>query len=556
MGIRQRFHDIRRARRILQVAVRYGFGYIIDRLHVEHSIIGRKILTSGTVAIAEEPPAVRLRKLLEELGPTFIKFGQVLSMRSDILPAHYTQELARLQDEVSPFECDAVERIIESELGAPVHELFRSFALHPKASASLAQVHEARLASGEDVVVKVQRPGIEETITSDIEILYELAHLAHRYIEETRLFNPEGIVDEFKRTILREIDFTIEAANIDRFRENFRGDEGVCIPRVFHRFVSRRVLALENVTGIKITEAGELAAAGLDTRQIARNGADALLKQVFLHGLFHADPHAGNIFVGPNNRIIFLDFGMVGHISEQMRADLSDMLIGFINRDVSSVRDAFIALGAAGENVDTVELDAELEDFVYRYHNRPLKELNMGRLLLNMMRIVVRHRIRLPPDLFLLSKVLITIDGIGRKLDNDFNLVEQARPFVQELQRRKFSAPAIARDARNFAKSLFRFTRALPRDLSVIFGKLKQGTLKVEFEHRGLEGLTTQIDKASSRISLSLITAALIIGSSIITHANFGVRYLGYPVLGLVGFMAAGIMGVWLIVVIISTGRM
>jgi ubiquinone biosynthesis protein len=516
---------------------------------------GRKVLARHTVAIAEESPAVRLRQMLEELGPTFIKLGQILSMRPDVVPPEFARELEKLQDEVPPFPFAAVEKLIVGELKRPVNELFLSFARQPKASASLAQVHEALLFSGEAVAVKVQRPGLEDTIASDIEILYELAHLAHRYIEETRLFNPVGLVDEFKATITREINFITEAYNMDRFRAQFRGDDRICIPKVFHQLTSRRVLTMERVEGIKITEVEAIASAGLDRRQIAANGADALLKQIFMHGFFHADPHPGNILVRGNNQVVFLDFGMVGHITEQMKARLSDILVGVINRDIPEIRDAFLAIGATEESVATAQLDLELEDFVFRYYNRPLKELNIGQLLLDMIHIVSLHRIRLPPDLFLLSKVLITIDGIGRRLDNDFNMVEQATPFVRELERQKYSPRALARDIKGFLKSLSRFTRSLPRDLSDIFTKLKQGTLKVEFEHRGLEGLNTEIDKASSRISFSLIVAALLIGSSIIMHMNIGPRFFGYPVVGMIVFVAAAIVGLWLAIVILSSGK-
>jgi ubiquinone biosynthesis protein len=540
----------------MQVAARYGFGYVVDRLHLEHHVVGRKILARRMVALAEEPPGVRLRRLLEDLGPTFIKFGQILSTRPDILPPAYMQELVKLQDEVPPFEYDVAEHIVRTDLGAPVGELFGEFSRQPVASASLAQVHEGRLRTGEEVVVKIQRPGIAATVASDIEILTEAARLAERYIEEARLFDPVGIVEEFRSTIERELDFTVEASNTERFRENFAGDGCVVIPRTYRQLSTRRVLTLEKVRGIKITDIDKLAAAGLDRRQVARNGADAILKQIFEFGFFHADPHPGNVRAWVGNRIIFLDFGMVGHLSDRLRDHLSDILVGFINRNIPAIRDAFLAVGTAETAVNVARLDTELEDLVYRYYNRPLKEWNMGGMLLELLHLVARHRIRLPPDLFLLSKVLITVDGTGRTLDADFNLVEQAKPFVRDLERRRRSPRAVAHEAQVFLQSMLRFARSLPRDLGVIFSKLKQGTLKVEFEHRGLETLTVQIDKASSRIALSLITAALIIGSSIITHANIGPRYFGYSVLGLAGFVAAGILGVWLFIIILSTGRL
>jgi ubiquinone biosynthesis protein len=540
------------------VLARYGFGYFLQRLNVEHSIVGEHLLRLVPVRrdMLETPLPVRLRKALEELGPTFIKFGQILSLRADIVPRDVAAELEKLQDDVEPFPSYVAEFEVAKELKRPLGEMFSFFDPTPLASASLAQVHAARLHTGEDVVVKVQRPGIEELIATDVEILYYLAHLAVRYVDEARLFDPVGLVDEFKRLIAKEIDFVNEAYNVERFRLQFKDNDSVYIPRVFIGFTSRRVITLENVHGIKITDIEALLAAGLDRRQLARTGARAILSQVFTFGYFHADPHPGNILALSGSRVAFLDFGMVGRLSYEMKGHLADILVNLIHRNIPEMREAFLAVGRAEENINIGELDLDLEDFVYRYYNRSLRDIDIGQAFTSLLHIVSSHRIHLPPDLFLLSKVLVTIDGIGRKLDEDFNMAEEARPFVDELQLRRYSPVRIAQSLRRFAASLARFARLFPRDMSVIFTKLKQGTLKVEFEHRGLEHLSMHIDRASNRITFGLIIAALVVGSSIVMHTNRGPQYAGYPLLGLIGFLVAGIFGLWLVITIVRSGKL
>ncbi|MHB9156207.1 MAG: ABC1 kinase family protein [Endomicrobiales bacterium] len=559
MGISHAFHNVRRIRQILRVLVKYGFGYFVERLNIDRGVLGKQIFRLKSLRRAEHlelSTPVRLRLALEELGPTFIKLGQVLSLRPDLVSSRVSRELEKLQDQVPGIGHEAIEAEVTREFGKELAELFSSFSPEPLACASLAQVHAARLPGGETVIVKVQRPGIAEVIETDIEILYELARLAVRYLEESRLFNPVAIVDEFRNTITRELDFLNESFNVDRFREHFKDAPTVYIPRVFHELTTKKVMVMEKVEGVKVTDIPGLMRAGLDLKQIAKNGADAILKQVFLYGVFHADPHPGNLLVLADNRVAFLDYGMVGRLSRAMKGRLGDILISVVRRDVPGIREAILALGRPETEVDLEKLDFDLEDFMERYYDKPLRELNIGQVTMNLLNIVSYYRVRLPPDLFLLSKVLITIESIGRTLDPDFNMVDQARPFVEELQRQRYAPRAVARELRAFARTLFRFTRALPRDLSVIFNKLKAGTLKVEFEHRGLERLGLQIDKASSRIAFSLIIAALLVGSSIIMQADRGPQYLGFPVLGLVCFVVAAIMGIWLAIVILSSGRL
>jgi ubiquinone biosynthesis protein len=558
VNITQKIRNIQRLRHILQVLVKYGFGYIIDRLNIEQNIIGRrfkKLAPIKKLDVFDHPVPVRVRRALEELGPTFIKLGQILSTRADLIPLEFCNELEKLQDQVPAFEYKKAEEQIRNEFKKPVSKIFDNFSTEPKAAASLAQVHSAELKTGEKVIVKIQRPNIKMTIATDLEILYWLANLAEKHIEESRIYNPVEVVNEFKKTILKEIDFNTEANNTERFRRNFKNDNTVYIPGIFRDLSTAKILTMERIKGIKSTDLKRIERAGLDRKQVAINGANALLKQIFIDGFFHADPHPGNMFVLDNNRIAFIDFGMVGRIDEEAKAQLASILSAFLERDVPEMSEAFIAVGAI-EEVNAKKLNLDLRDLMEHYYGISLKELRMGQLLVDIVDIVSQNKIKIPPDLFLLSKALITVEGIGRKLDPEFNMTVQAKPFAEKLVKQRYSAKSIAKEIRKFAKALYGFTSSLPKDLNLILNKIKKGTLRVEFEHRGLENLIAQMDKVSNRVAFSVIIAALIIGSSIIMQTNKGPLFLGFPMLGIFGFLIAGVMGLWLAIAILRSGKL
>ena len=557
-SIIRKIHDIQRLRQILRVLGKHGFGYIIDRLNIEQNVIGRKFVkfaSAKNLNVFDIPIPVRTRKVLEELGPTFIKFGQILSARPDLIPLKFCQEFEKLQNEVPAFKYEKVEEQIKNELKKPIDELFNNFSVEPFAAASLSQVHLAELKTGEKVVVKVQRPDIKRVITADLDILNMLAKLAERHIEESRLYNPIKVVDEFRKTILKEIDFDTEADNINRFRRNFKDDNTVHILKVAPHLSTNKILTMERIEGIKVTDIKDTEKERLDRKQIAINGANAVLKQIFIDGFFHGDPHPGNIFILDNNKIAFLDFGMVGRIDEETKAQITGILTAFVERDASEMAEVFIVMGVV-EEADVKKLKLDFTDLIERYYEIPLKKLSLDQVLTDIVDIVSKNKIRIPPDLFLLAKALITIEGIGRRLDPEFNMTAQIKPFVEKLARQKYNPKRIAKEIRRFAKGLYSFTSSLPKDLSLIFSKIKKGTLRVEFEHRGLENLISQMDKVSNRIAFSLIIAALIIGSSIIMQTNKGPLFLGFPMLGIIGFIIAAIMGLWLAVAILRSGKL
>ncbi len=552
--LNQRIHDIRRLRQIASVLARYGFGYFVDRLN-----LGRKLVRLGPIRklkVFDLPINVRLRRVLEELGPTFIKFGQILSTRPDIMPIELCCELEQLQDNVPTFGFDQVEAEISRELKLPLDRLFNDFSGEPVAAASLAQAHTARLKTGEKVIVKVQRPGIEKTIHTDLEILSELARLAEKYIEEIRPYDPVAIVEEFKESILKELDFTREANNIGRFQRQFAGDDTVYIPRYYPEFCSRRILTMERVEGFKISNLDKITQAKLNAKKIAENGARAFLKQIFEYGFFHADPHPGNLMVMPGNRVAFIDFGMIGRIHSETRQLLSDIMVGLVQHDVYKICDRLRALGAVDESADLKKFEMDMEDFLDRHFVTALSDFKIGAFLIDLLRIVATHKIRIPSDLYLLSKAMVIIEGVGENLDPNFDMVKLTRPFAQKLVRDKRSPGRLVRDIMNFGEGFYDSLRTVPRDLKTIFDKLKKGTLKVEFEHRGLENLITELDKVSNRIAFSVIVAAIIVGSSLIIQSDQGPHFLGYPLIGIIGYIIAGFMGLWLLVAILRSGRL
>ena len=444
--ITQKIQNIDRLRQIIQVLVKYGFGYIIDRLKIDQNIIRKNLIRFGQIKkldLFDMPMHVRARKVLEELGPTFIKLGQILSTRPDIIPLEFCKEFEKLQDDVPPFEYKKAEEAIRNELKNPVDKIFNNFSCTPEAAASLSQVHFAELKTGEKVVVKVQRPDIRKVITTDLNILEGLAKLMEKRVEESRIYNPVGIVNEFKETILKEIDFNAEATHSVRFQLNFKDDTTVYVPKIFHNLSTGKVLNIERIEGIKITDIEMIEKSGFDRKQIAVNGADAILKQIFIDGFFHADPHPGNIFVIEGNKIVFLDYGMVGRIDEATKDQLANILTAMIERDIPEISDTFIAMGLIDE-VDVRKLNLGLADLMDSYYGIPLNELRIGPLLVEIVKLVSQYRVKIPPDLFLLVKTMLTIESVGSSLYPEFNMTAQAKPFVENLLKSRYSPKKIA----------------------------------------------------------------------------------------------------------------
>jgi ubiquinone biosynthesis protein len=547
LGIQRRLKSIGRFRHIALVLAKYGFGEILSRVHLPH----RMAFLGKRQAVKAGGPD-RLVMVLEELGPTFIKFGQILSTRSYLLPTDYAAALARLQDEVSPFPSEEARRIIREELGDDVERLFASFDDTPLASASIAQVHRATLPTGEDVVVKVRRPGVRETLELDIVILHELAGLLETYVPEARRYDPKGIVREFERTSRREIDFTTEAANMEVFHRNFSDFPDIYIPRVFRKFTTGKVLTTEHIHGIKISDVEALTRASIDLAVVARTGAKAVLKQVFEDGLFHADPHPGNLFVMPDGRIAPVDFGIVGRLTHQEMDDITQFFIAVVKGDGERLLAVVEKMNVLPEDADRRSALEDAMLFLDKYRSQDLGDYNMKEMFREMMYFMRRYRVHVKTELLLLSKALGTYEDVGRKLDPEFNLMRESRPYVEKLIGRKYGLRSLLK-GRSIGEAITKLA-SIPSDVANILTLAREGRLKIEFEHIGLEQLTGQIERSGNRLSFSMIIAALVVASSVILV--LGRNEFAERSLAIAGFALSAIVAAWLLFSIIRSGRL
>lgn len=555
--INSNIRSIRRYWNIVRVLSKYGFDNVLEMLGLaDVAAKGRRLFRSGALDLSGFSSAERMRMALEELGPTFVKLGQILSTRPDIIPAAFLTEFEKLQDQVPGISFDELRSQIELELGASVEELFEFIDHESLAAASIAQVHRARLKSGEEVVVKVRRPGVVKLVESDISAMMALAQLAERHIPGSELYDPVGVMREFARSIRREMDFSREGHTIEKFRDNFKSVSWMHFPHVHWTHSTRGVLTMEYIDGIKVSDLSALENAGLDRKLIAKRGADAFLEMVLKHGFFHGDPHPGNVFILPENRICLLDYGIVGRIDEGLTSFLSDIIIAIVNRDMDQVVSLLLFAGDISDSLDIRSLKRDLSYFIDGYYEVPLKEIEVGRMLLEFIDIITLYNIRIHPDLMLLAKSLMIVEGMGRTLNPAFDMVEHVRPFMEKAVRRKMSPKNMYKDISTVISSYTSLASNLPRDLKEIINRLNRNKFKIDLEHRGLDKFNTDFDRSMNRLSSSLILAALIIGSSIIMQTDKGIQFLGFPVLAFIGYVVAGLLGLWLVYAIIRSGRM
>jgi ubiquinone biosynthesis protein len=552
------YRNLKRYQQILAILLKYGFGDLLDLLKIDQYVeVGLKMISrKQEVRVERLSKPQGLRMALEELGPTYIKLGQVLSTRPDLVPVDFVSELSRLQDKVPPFPFGAVKKIIEAELQQPIEELFEIFEEKPLASASIGQVHKATLMNGEQVAVKVQRPGIQRVIEVDLEIMLHLAILMERHVEELALHRPVKIVEEFARTLEKEIDYDIEATNSERFAINFLDDPQVYIPKVFREVCTSRVLTTEYIDGIKVSECDRLKAAGLDQKLITDRGADALLKQIFDHGFFQADPHPGNIFVLPNNLICLIDFGMVGSVDRKTRESFVDLIDSVVQKDASKTAQAFLNLTLWDIEPDMHSFETDVSDFMMKHLYKPLKDIQIGKLLHQLLELASRHRLRIPPNIFFMLKALTTVEGVARMLDPDFDMITKCKPFLKRILMARYNPQRIAGDMVRLAEGMVQFVERFPKEMLDITRLIRQQKLTLNIDQRGLEKMRVTQDQTSNRISFSIIIAALLIGSALIVISKTPPFFFGISLIGIIGFLAAAIMGIWLLVAILRKGRL
>lgn len=555
--LNRNIRSIRRYRQIVKILIKYGFDHLLEYLNLSQFVArSRRVLRRNGSTIAQLSPAERMRLALEELGPSFIKLGQVLSTRPDVIPRNFVDEFAKLQDNVPSFPFAEVKEQIRLELGKAAENYFSCLEPVAIAAASIAQVHRARLISGEDVVVKVRRPGVVEVIETDIDVLMGLALLMERHMPGSDIYDPVGLVKEFARTIRREMDFSREGHTIEKIRDNFGGDATLHFPKVYWQETGKGVLTMEYIDGIKVNDLAAIERAGLDRKLIARRGADAFLKMVLEHGFFHGDPHPGNVLILPGNVICLLDYGIVGRLDAQLKVYLTDILLAILKRDVDEVISLLTYSGEISENLNIRALKRDLSEFIDSYYEIPLQEIEVGKMLAEFIDIITTFHIKFQPDLMLLAKSLVIVEGMGRELDPDFDMVEHLRPFMEQAIRDKMSPGHFAKDISSMVMSYVNLTKSLPRELREILHRLNRNKFKIDLEHRGLDHFSKELDKSINRLSFSLIIAALIIGSSIVMQTNKGPLIMDFPAFAFLGYTIAGLIGFWWVIAIIRSGRL
>lgn len=542
----QAIKNIRRLNKIAITLIRYGFGGIVAEMRLFPFMSSlERVFVSGKKGEGRSTPE-RVRLVLEDLGPTFIKLGQIASTRADILPPEWLAEFKKLQDMVPPVPFQDVKKTVERAIKAPIDEKFSSFSQKPIASASIAQVHYAELRNGERVAVKVKRPGIAGVIESDISVMGTVAELLERFVPASRRYRPKEVVREFARVIEKEQDFTIEGGNVSRFATMFKGNPTVQIPRVYWELTSEDVLTLERISGTPIDEAENIRAKGIDIEKVAINGIELFFKQVFEHGVFHADLHPGNIFVRDDGVIIYLDFGIVGYLDSDLRHYLASMLYCLVREDYYKMAVIHREMGLIGEGVSLHEFEVALREITEPIFGRPLHEISISALLMKLIQTARSFDMKLQPNLLLLQKSMVIIEGVGRQLCPEINMWEVAKPLIYKwMIKEKFSPRAVIDRGKNRAEELVESALDLPVHASALLQKALKQDLRIGFTHHNLEGVTAELANAGKRIAGGLVVGAIVLSASgFAIFADKSIpRFFGLPALSGAGFAIAAVIG-------------
>ena len=527
-----------------RVATRHGFGYMLDR---------RRTAADG----ARGDRGRRLREMLDELGPTFVKFGQLLSTRPDIVPPDIVSELRRLQDDVSPFPFAHVEQVIKAELGLTVEQAFLDFEQEPVAAASIGQVHRATLPNGEEVVVKVQRPDARRQIESDLQLMRSAARVVRERISAFDFIDTEALVDEFARSIRQELDYANEARNAETFHRNFAGSEHVVVPRVMWRYTSARVLTLERLVGVPLNVL-ELASRPLEERrQLAYRMTDAWMTMIFRHGFFHGDPHPANILALDDGRLGLVDFGLAGRLTDQDMTRLTRLFIDAATGNVSALPRRLAELGVRYPREREEELRGALEEIYYRYYGARLSDIDPIEVIREAFNLIYTMSLRLPARFVILDKAIATLGSVGVELYPDFNVFEVARPYARRLMAERFSTRRLALSFQQEVRELSGIARELPYQVHDVLEDVRQGRFEVQFRNPGLDELSLHLDHAMNRLAIALVVLGGFVGSSIVgVLAESGPHVIGLHLVSFLGFTLSGVFGLWLIWGIARSGRL
>ena len=548
--------DLPRLHQIASVMIRYGWDDLVKALGIANMLerAGRILHREPNIEISQLDTPVRIRMAMEELGPTFVKLGQLLSTRVDMFPPPWIAEFEKLHNHVPPVAYEVLHPHLVAALGGEPDEVFAHFDAVPIAAASIAQVYRARLKDGTPVVLKVRRPGIEDIIHADLRILDHIARLLVSEMPEARRYDPVRVIAQFRRSLQRELDLATEARTMTQFARQFADNATVKIPQVFWPYCSAQVNVQEEFTGVIGVDTDKLIAAGLDPQLLSIRGADAVLQMILEQGHFHADPHPGNVIFMPGNVIGIIDFGMVGVLTDTRRNQIVDLLHAFINNDET----AFLQVlqDWAGENdADEAQLAYQVAELMIVYDDLQLKDIDLAALLNDVTSLMRDNNLVLPADLSLLFKTLISLEGLGRQLNPDFRMIDRVAPFVEKIVLARYTPQAMWTRGRQSALEALQVISGLPHDFSRLLRQARRGRLRIDFDLKRLDHFGHQLDRASNRITMGILTASLVVGSSIIMTVSGGPQLFGLPLFGLLGFLIAFVNSVWIIISIWRSGK-
>jgi ubiquinone biosynthesis protein len=518
---------------------RHGFQNVVEKIK-----LGRFVLERFTsVDLDRYTAPERMRMAFERLGPAFVKFGQVLASRPDLIPEDFVEEFKRLHDQVTTIPFSEVEKVLERQFGTGIGDVFEYVDPQPLAAASIAQVHRARLRGGREVVVKVQRPGIEEVIAEDISVLYWIADALTKYVPESRMYNPTGLVDEFFRSLELETNFIIEANNLRRFKENFRTDPTVIIPEVFMEYSGRRVLVLEALNGFPLSQKQALDQSGVDRQAVMRAGLRAYFKMVFRDGLFHGDLHAGNLFIMPDNKIGLVDFGIVGRLNKTTQSSIANMFVALYGEDYERLAYEYVDLAPYDEAIDVDAFARDLRDLLAPYFGLSMKNVDFGRLLMDSTALAARHRLQLPSELMLFFKSIVTVEGMGRVVAADFDLLAYGLEFASEIVGARYEPKRMRDELLRLAGDSGSLIFALPRQLRLLSRKVTRPDFAIRVSVNQMDDLRRSIETSSNIVFLGLIIGSLILGASLNMFLKEGPYVFQMPALSAVLYGLASVLG-------------
>lgn len=558
-GWRRPYEEIARFRQVGEILLKNGLGFLVERLELGRFLPAwRRRSSESERLVARLSVPERVRRTLEELGPTYIKLGQVLSTRPDLLPPEYISQLSLLLDSAPAVPAKDVRSQLENELGQVTENIFAELNWEPIASASIGQVHRAVLKNGQRVVVKIQRRGVDRMVEADLDLLLRQVRFVEGRSAAVREYRLSELLAEFAYALREELDYTSEGRNADRLRQNLSGDPRAWVPRVFWEYTTRRILTMEDIAGLKLSDLERLRAEKYDLSAIANLVVELYLKQVFDDGFFHGDPHPANILVC-DERIGYVDFGMVGHLSEATKANLRDLLWAVVTQDVDEMIYTFRRMGAVAGRGNVQGLSRDLQRLLWRHYGLALEEVPIGEFLAEVLATAFRHQVRLPAELAVLARTVLVLEGVAQSLDPGFRLVEAAQPFVARIARERYSPAHLSQQGLKVLRQVERLAHDLPPRLNSISAQLEEGRLTLGLDVRRLESILGKLDVVANRLAFSIVVAAMIVGSSLVIlggdrAAVFRLPLIGTPLpIAQVGFVAAGLMAAWLIFSIIRS---